>query len=413
MKTFFTKFFAILACLSLMIQTGNAQTTFSGTVIYHDNADLPIGNVLVSIKDNLGNTVSSATTGPNGIYTFENIPYGSYVLTGSSTMPAGGVTLYDARLVFMHIISPSYFPFTPLQKLAADVDGNGTINMKDYFMILKNYLTDGEAFPIGDWVFPSQPFTLNGTKDAPPVVTGSGSGDVGGVWVPTTRSQNVLMLDENASLSITANASFEVNLSSLNDLQLNGAGIVLNYSGELLTVEAATCKSDGYYVNITENQVRINWISTDGNAVAFKANEPIVTLTCRAKERFREGMTTQFQLDPVTSLVNQNDEELSSLKLSMPVIDREKASVHLFNYPNPFVGKTVINYGIPAEGNVQVQIFALSGQIIKMVNAGYQSAGNHTIDLDASDLKAGMYFYKLSVTGASTFSQTKQMIISK
>lgn len=412
MKNSITKLFAILVCMSLMIQLSNAQNSFSGTVLYHDDITLPVGNAIVSVLDEQGNTVNSMTTGPNGVYSFENIADGNYRLVGSTNAPTGGVTVHDAILVLQHIILPSRNPFTPLQSLAADVNGSGTITMADFFMILKNYLTLGQSFPIGNWVFADQPFSMSGTKDSPPHLGGSSAGDVSGVFVPGTRSLEALLLEENTTLSVNANTSFDVTLSSTNELLLNGAGIVINYSGELLKVEAATCKSDEYYVNITENQVRINWIRTDGNSVEFEANEPVVTLTCRATDKFAAGMSTHFTLDPSTSLVNKDNQEINIFKLAMPLVERENANVNLINFPNPFVGSTVINYGIPVEGNVRLEILAQSGMILKVVNAGYQVAGNHSIDLEANDLKPGMYFYRLSVTGSSTFSQTKQMIIS-
>lgn len=412
MKNSIAKLFAFLACMSLMIQFGNAQNSFSGTVFYHDDVTLPVGDVLVSIKNVQGATVSSVTTGPNGVYSFANIPNGNYILTGSTSAPTGGVTIQDAVLVLQHYIHPNRYPFTPLQELAADVDGSGTITMIDFFMILKNYLTNGQSFPIGNWVFVDQPFSFTGTKDAPPHIGGSSSGDVSGVFVPGTRSLAALSLDEDASLSVNSGSSFEVSLSSREALQLNGAGIVLNYSGDLLKIESATCKSDEYYVNITENQVKINWIKTDGTPIEFAANEPVVTLTCIAKDNFTEGMSTHFILDPATSIVNKENEEMVSFKFAMPAVERGKAMINLFNFPNPFVGTTVINYGIPAEGNVKIEIFAQTGQTIKTVDAGFQTAGNHTYNLQAYDLKPGLYFYKLSLIGTSTFSQTKQMIIS-
>jgi hypothetical protein len=207
-------------------------------------------------------------------------------------------------------------------------------------------------------------------------------------------------------------ATFNVNLSSRNDLQLNGAGIILNYPGNLLKIESAVCKSDEYYVNITENQVRINWIKEDGKAIEFAANEPIVTLTCSVTNNFTEGMNAHFTLDPSTSLVNKDYEEVTSFKLAMPIVECSKAAVNMFNYPNPFVGSTIINYGIPVEGNVSIEILGQTGQILRNVKIGYQSAGNHSLNLEANNLKPGMYFYKLTVTGTSTFTQTKQMIIS-
>jgi hypothetical protein len=413
MKNSLTKLFALLVCLSLMFQVSFAQTSFSGTVLYHDDVTLPVGNVLVSIVDAQGATISSMTTGPNGIYAFTNIPNGNYILKGSTAAPTGGITLYDAWLVLRHIIFPNWYPFTPLQSLAADVDANGTINMTDYFMILINYLTYGQSFPVGNWVFVDQPFSIAGTKDTPPPrLGGSSAGDITGVFVPGTRSLSALMLDENASLTVNTGSTFEVSLSSIENLQLNGAGIVLNYSGDLLRVEAATCKSDKYYVNITENQVRINWIKEDGEAIDFAANEPLVTLTCSAVGNFAEGMSTHFTLDPATSLVNKNNEEVSSFKLAMPVVKCGNATVNLYNFPNPFVGSTVINYGIPVEGNVRLEIIGQTGQMLKSIKVGQQTAGNHSINFDASDLQPGMYFYKLTVTGNSTFSETKQMIIS-
>lgn len=398
--------------MSLMFQMSFAQTSFSGTVLYHDNATLPVGNVLVSIKDAQGATVSSVTTGPNGIYSFTNIPNGDYTLTGSTAAPVGGVTMSDASQVLMHILFPGWFPFTPLQSLAADVNGSGTITMTDFTMILINYLTYGQSFPVGNWVFLNQPFSITGTKDTPPRLGSSSSGDISGVFVPGTRSLAALLLDESASLSVNSGSAFDVNLSSKDALQLNGAGIILNYSGDLLTVEAATCKSAEYYVNITENQVKINWIKTDGSAIEFAANEPLVTLTCRAKDSFKEGMSTSFTLDASTSLVNKDYEEVNSFKLAMPLVELKKANINLYNYPNPFVGSTVINYGISVDGNVRIDILGQTSQIVKTVNVGYKASGNYSINFDANDLKPGMYFYKLTVTGTSTFTETKQMIIS-
>jgi hypothetical protein len=412
MKNSITKLFTLLVCMSLMFQMSFAQTSFSGTVLYHDNPSLPVGDVLVSVVDNQGATVSSMTTGPNGIYTFTNIPNGNYVLKCSTSAPIGGVTMSDATQVLMHILLPNWFPFTPLQTLAADVNGSGTITMTDFTMILVNYLTYGQSFPIGNWVFTDQPFSITGFKDTPPRTGGSSSGDITGVFVPGTRSLAALILDEDASLSVSNESTFEINLTSREDLQLNGAGIVLNYSGELLKVESATCKSDEYYVNITENQIKINWIKTDGSSIGFAANEPLVTLTCSATKSFAEGMNTHFTLDPTTSLVNKDYEELGSFKLSMPLVERGKATINLYNYPNPFIGSTVINYGISVEGNVRIDILGQTGQMLKTVDAGYQTAGNHSINFDASDIKPGMYFYKLTVTGNSTFTETKQMIIS-
>ncbi len=65
------------------------------------------------------------------------------------------------------------------------------------------------------------------------------------------------------------------------------------------------------------------------------------------------------------------------------------------NYPNPFNPETKINYSLPAQSNVKLIIYDLTGQIVKALVNGRQNPGNYEVRFNASNLASGIYFYQL------------------
>ena len=78
------------------------------------------------------------------------------------------------------------------------------------------------------------------------------------------------------------------------------------------------------------------------------------------------------------------------------------------NTPNPVTDFTNISYKIKEKAEVNLSIFDNSGKIIQTYNKGVQEKGEYNIEINTSDLKSGIYFYKLSVNNQS---QTKKMIV--
>lgn len=66
------------------------------------------------------------------------------------------------------------------------------------------------------------------------------------------------------------------------------------------------------------------------------------------------------------------------------------------NFPNPFNAGTRIQYYIPEQSVVRFAVFNILGEMVISFESGSQSPGSHTIDLDASSMSSGTYFYKLS-----------------
>ena len=84
------------------------------------------------------------------------------------------------------------------------------------------------------------------------------------------------------------------------------------------------------------------------------------------------------------------------------------------NYPNPFNPTTIINYSIPVNGFVSLNVFNVLAQKVADLVNDKEPAGNYEISFDAQDLTSGIYFYRLSVISkAKSFTKTKKMILLK
>ncbi|MGE5681106.1 MAG: YCF48-related protein, partial [Bacillota bacterium] len=79
------------------------------------------------------------------------------------------------------------------------------------------------------------------------------------------------------------------------------------------------------------------------------------------------------------------------------------------NYPNPFNPATTIKYTIPAEGKVSLKIYNVLGKEVAQLINQNQSAGQHSVSFNASELSSGVYFYQL--TFGSNVSVKKMMLV--
>ena len=66
-------------------------------------------------------------------------------------------------------------------------------------------------------------------------------------------------------------------------------------------------------------------------------------------------------------------------------------------YPNPFNPITNIQYGVPKESFVSIQVYDINGKLIDSLVDSFQSTGYHTITWDASKQSTGLYFIKFKV----------------
>jgi hypothetical protein len=80
------------------------------------------------------------------------------------------------------------------------------------------------------------------------------------------------------------------------------------------------------------------------------------------------------------------------------------------NYPNPFNPTTAIKFDLATAGNVKLNVYNYNGQLVKSLVNGTMNAGYHTVNFDAANLAAGVYYYTMETAGKA---MTQKMVLVK
>jgi hypothetical protein len=80
------------------------------------------------------------------------------------------------------------------------------------------------------------------------------------------------------------------------------------------------------------------------------------------------------------------------------------------NYPNPFNAQTTIQYSLPKQSLVSIDIFDILGRKVEMLAEGIKPAGEHQAIWDASGRSSGIYFFRIR---AGDMVETKRMVLIK
>ena len=92
----------------------------------------------------------------------------------------------------------------------------------------------------------------------------------------------------------------------------------------------------------------------------------------------------------------------------------------LQNHPNPFNPATLINYSLPEDAQILIEIYNINGEKVLCLVNGAKKAGFYEVDFNPSregvNIPSGIYFYKMDVIDSknkSRISQVKKMIYLK
>ena len=85
------------------------------------------------------------------------------------------------------------------------------------------------------------------------------------------------------------------------------------------------------------------------------------------------------------------------------------------NYPNPFNPSTTIQYSVSSHGKISINIYDVSGQLVKEINDEHNQPGNYYVVWNGENnigqrVSSGVYFYQLT---AGKYVQAKKMILLK
>jgi hypothetical protein len=157
-----------------------------------------------------------------------------------------------------------------------------------------------------------------------------------------------------------------------------------------------------FYANNSEASSVLNLdfkLSGDGEQIGFWAPDLSVIDTLSYTEQFADtsygrypdGSETWFLMPNFTPGTTNQSVAINEIKHSIS---------DLQNSPNPFCTETNIQFTLINPDKVSIRIFDAGGSLVKVIADGNFAEGTHSIMWNASDLKAGYYFYTLqSSTG--------------
>jgi len=105
-----------------------------------------------------------------------------------------------------------------------------------------------------------------------------------------------------------------------------------------------------------------------------------------------------------TPMVRLNFQDFTS-------IDELNGNINLSqNVPNPFNANSIVKFNLTNSSDVQIEITDLKGRLISKTDLGNLNSGEHTFEINSTDLNSGMYYYSL-ISGKDRI--TKKMIVQK
>jgi photosystem II stability/assembly factor-like uncharacterized protein len=88
------------------------------------------------------------------------------------------------------------------------------------------------------------------------------------------------------------------------------------------------------------------------------------------------------------------------------------------NYPNPFNGRTWIEFSLPGPAFVSLSLFDVLGRAVATLVSGERGAGSHKVEWNSAGNPSGVYFYRLharAMSGGNSndYLETRKLILLK
>ncbi|MEL1233084.1 MAG: T9SS type A sorting domain-containing protein, partial [Candidatus Neomarinimicrobiota bacterium] len=75
-------------------------------------------------------------------------------------------------------------------------------------------------------------------------------------------------------------------------------------------------------------------------------------------------------------------------------------------YPNPFNNKLTIPIEVKKHGEVRIEIFNISGQLLDVIHRGHLGTGNYELIWDAKNYSSGLYIIQTSLNNKIKYEKT-------
>jgi len=384
-------------------------TSLNGFVRHLDR--VPLDRTEVIIENLPGIT---ATTNKEGFFEFDSIPMGidldiTPVLNDN---PLLGITTLDVILLQQHLLGLDELD-NPYQIIAGDVNLNGSLDAADLIEIRRLILGISAEFSGANsysfipetinFIDPFDPFengqilglsTILNNNDEIFSFSAIKMGDV---------NQSYLEADQRSSQSITMEYEVvemgryvELNIKAKKDIDILGLQTTLQFNPELLQLMKVGTNNIGLtseHYNDTRSEEGIIPISWN-ELLPRDVKDGDVIFRATFERMYDDEISFAFNSSHISSELYQEQEryQLRLEKAAEPIAENFTV---FQNAPNPWASSTAIEFSIPTNGDVELNIYDTA--MNKLVNkSAYFEAGKNSFTVDYSDLgSTGIYIYEI------------------
>jgi hypothetical protein len=266
---------------------------------------------------------------------------------------------------------------------------------------------------------------------------GTGNGSLISIASPGTRIgrlqlKNSVAWGPTINIDTSTNAQYAWSLNAyVNTINTNINSTMTLFRNTLLPVELSTFVS-----NVNGRQVNLNWeTKTEINSNRYDVERSAISKNNVTSIWSNVGSLPAAGTSNSPKKYSYTDKNLQSGKyqyrLKMvdndgsfkfsPIVETEVAIPKDFavsqNYPNPFNPTTKIDYQVPVDAKVILEVYSITGQkVVELVNQD-QQAGYYSVNFGTSNrLASGIYIYRLVASdkvSGNNFSSIKKMMLLK
>ncbi|MEI7724996.1 MAG: hypothetical protein WCK09_07810, partial [Bacteroidota bacterium] len=409
--------------------TVNQRHKISGVFTYYNLINTPLKDVKVKLypTGNYSVAIATDTTNDLGYYEFPDLCPGTYdIVARSDRETTDAVNVTDAAQV--NYWPTSLYTIEKVRFFAGDVTNDNYLNATDAQRIQKNFVY-GMDFDRDKWTFWDVGKTINTNYPSPepfPIITlaagsdktvnmyGLATGDFNRSFIPGAKNMasSTVNLIYNSSRQVSSNQEFDLPVRMVNPSGVGAVSLILNFPSDLVEVKDVMMNSINGQLNwaVNGNELRIGWNSLV--PVTLAALDNLITLRMKTTSAFVKGSSVRISLAPnlLNELANDHYEVIGNAILGVDVMeaspngiaDQSAAEgIKLRNYPNPFANFTTLDYTLPYNGNVMLEIRNSLGVMMSVLVNELQERGKHTLNFDAGNLAQGVYTASIRLTGKS------------
>ncbi|MCS3675699.1 hypothetical protein GGP66_003146 [Salinibacter ruber] len=374
----------------------------------------------VEVEATSGDVTATATTDADGNFTIGGLDSGDYEVTANVDRDVSNVSIGDAQRTVSGFAGTEPFAGA-FQEEVADVNASGTANATDALRIAFFDLGSVSSFEAGSFLVDTTEVTLGSESESGVSIRvaefgdadlSGGSSDSGGDASLATTTVSPKSSAQTAAQTaaksagdanrVAAGETFEVPVRVDRGAEVGSYSLSLEYDTEKATFEGISSGRDDIITNGSKEDgtLQVGWFDRSGEStLELTGGSELVTLRFSAAEgvegaEFAPEITSGEINGPGAKAVAAGV-ETQAVRIAKPAPDEFALNG---SYPNPASQQATVEMDLPVRAQVTVEVYNTLGQRVQTVEQSMSAGAGQTVQLDASQLASGQYFYRVKAS---------------